>query len=303
MGKEDTGDLNRREFIEKFAKTIAVVAVGSAIPLSIAGGSCAKGNEKTPGRATGDNTKNQGARVNHSQVDDYYVSRKPELLKSYDKGTKPLGKILASRFDDKHTNTILVESRQEFEAIIPQIPYIGGDENFNTKNLIMASSCLAIYRVLKDHGKTAEEVGKIIYEMTEALVDYPKFILHLIGRLKYGKGYEKRLKEWAAESQKRQYPEDWVGTFIEGDRREFDYGIDMTECGILKFFQAQGAGEIVPYICVSMDGIFSKAFNRGLVRTMTLAQGYDRCDFRYKRGRETLLLPLKDGWPPQFHKH
>ena len=303
MRKEDGRDLNRREFIERSAKTMAVVVVGSTIPISITIGSCTKGDENTPSRATGGNTKKEGSSVHKQQVTNYYISRKSELLKSYDKGAKPLGKILATRFDDKHTNTILIEARQEFEAIIPQLPYIGGDKNFNTKNLIMASSCLAIYRVLKDHGKTAEEVGKIIYEMTEALVDYPKFILHFIGRLKYGKGYEKKIKEWATESQKRQYPGDWVATFIEGDRREFDYGIDMTECGILKFFHAQGADEIVPYICVSMDGIFSKAFNRGLVRTMTLAEGCDRCDFRYKRGRDTLLLPLKDGWPPQFHQH
>ncbi|MFC1821572.1 L-2-amino-thiazoline-4-carboxylic acid hydrolase, partial [Thermodesulfobacteriota bacterium] len=140
----------------------------------------------------------------------------------------------------------------------------------------------------------------IIYDMTEALVDYPGFILQLIGRMKYGKGYEKKMKAWAPESQKRQYAGDWVATFMEGDGKAFDYGLDMTECGILKFFQAQGATEIVPYICVSMDGIFSRAFHRGLVRTMTLAEGYDKCDFRYKRGRKTLLLPLKDGWPPKF---
>ncbi|MBW1814219.1 MAG: L-2-amino-thiazoline-4-carboxylic acid hydrolase, partial [Deltaproteobacteria bacterium] len=113
------------------------------------------------------------------------------------------------------------------------------------------------------------------------MVDYPKFILGFLGRLKFGKGYEQKIKKWSTESQKRQYPGDWVATFIEGDRREFDYGFDMTECGILKFFRAHSADEIVPYICVSMDGIFSKAFNRGLVRTMTLAEGYDRCNFRY----------------------
>jgi hypothetical protein len=54
----------------------------------------------------------------------------------------------------------------------------------------LASSCLATYRVLKAHGKSVEEIGKIIYDMCEALVDYPTFILRLIGRLKYGKVYK-----------------------------------------------------------------------------------------------------------------
>lgn len=296
-------NLNRREFLEKSTKTIAVVAVGSAIPISITMGSCSKGDKGSNDKATDDETKMSGHNMNKQEFNNYYMSRKSDLLDDYDKGTKTLGKILASRFDEKHTNTIIVEARQEFERVIPHFPYIGGDTNINTKNLIRASACLGIYRVLDNHGKTVEEVGKIIYEMTEALVDYPEFILHLIGRLKFGKGYEKKMKEWAKETQKRQYPGDWVSTFIEGDRKEFDYGIDITECGILKFFRAQNADEITPYICVSMDGIFSKAFNRGLVRTMTLAEGYEKCDFRYKRGRETSLLPLKDGWPPQFRKH
>jgi len=300
MSKADSSDLNRREFMERSAKTVAIVAIGTTIPISITISSCSKGDDNTSDQAIGCNKKSEGIGVHKQLAENYYISRKSELLKSYDKGTKSLGKVLKIHFDEKHTTTILKNSRQEFEAILPKLPFIGGDKNLNTRNLVMASSCLAIYRVLKDHGKSAEGIGKIIYEMTEAMFDYPKFILHLMGRLKYGKGYEKKIKEWATETQKREYPGDWVATFIDGDRKEFDYGFDMTECGILKFFRAQGADEIVPYICVSMDGIFSEALNRGLVRTMTLAEGYDRCDFRYKMGRKTNLLPLKNGWPPQF---
>jgi len=298
MRNRNWKNINRREFLEKSAKTAAVVVIASTVPASIS-----RGHESSPDIASDVPKEKRGHNVKRQQGNNYYLSKKSELLKGHEKGTESLRKILASRFDDKQTNAILVEIRQEFETIIPKIPYIGGEKNLNTKNLIMASSCLAIYRVLKDHRKSTEEIGKIIYEMTETIIDYPKFILRILGRLKYGKGYEKKIKEWAAESQKRQYPGDWVSEFVEGDGRKFDYGFDMTECGILKFFHAQGAEEITPYICVSMDGVFSKAFNRGLVRAMTLAEGYDRCDFRYKRGRETFLLPLKDGWPPQFRKH
>ena len=299
MYKRTWEDINRREFLEKSAKTAVCVVIASTIPTSIS-----RGHESFHDRVNYNSSKEKrGRSVKTQQGHNYYISKKSELVEGHDKASKSLRKILKSRFNNNDTNTILMEARQEFESIIPTIPYIGGDKNFNTKNLIMASSCLATYRVLKAHGRSMEEIGRLIYEMCEVLVDYPKFILRLIGRLKYGKRYERKIKEWATESQKRQYPGDWVSTFVDGDGREFDYGFDITECGILKFFHAQSADEITPYICVSMDGVFSKAFNRGLVRTMTLAEGYDRCDFRYKRGRETFLLPLKDGWPPQFRKH
>ena len=52
-------------------------------------------------------------------------------------------------------------------------------------------------------------------------------------------------------------------------------------------------------MCLS-DEVVSRAFNRGLVRYKTIAEGAETCDFRYKRSRETFVYPLRDGWPPQF---
>ncbi len=53
---------------------------------------------------------------------------------------------------------------------------------------------------------------------------------------------------------------------------------------------------IVPYICV-LDFPISKAFDRGLIRTMTIAEGADICDFRYKKGRITQEIV-----PPGFDR-
>ena len=38
-----------------------------------------------------------------------------------------------------------------------------------------------------------------------------------------------------------------------------------------------------------------------LVRYETIAEGADKCDFRFQKGRKTFVYPLRDGWPPQFH--
>jgi len=55
---------------------------------------------------------------------------------------------------------------------------------------------------------------------------------------------------------------------------------------VVKFFHCQGADELVPYMC-RLDYAMSKAMGMGLVRTTTLAEGGEKCDFRFKRGRET----------------
>jgi len=164
-------------------------------------------------------------------VDDYYIPRKSKLLKDFDKTVKRVRKVFVSYFGDDLTDTIVRETRQQFEALISKLPFIGGKKNPLIKNLVESAYCLAMYRVLKNHGKTAEEVGKIIYESVEAELDrYPEFLLHLLGRLRFTKYFMKKRKKMATESQKRRYSGDWVFTFIEGDGKEFDFGIDYTEC-------------------------------------------------------------------------
>jgi hypothetical protein len=95
------------------------------------------------------------------------------------------------------------------------------------------------------------------------------------------------MERGATESQKRLYPENSLWRFVQGEGKEFDFGMDMTECAICKFFHAQGADELTPYMCLT-DFAVSKALGMGLIRTTTLAEGGVKCDFRYKRGRETM---------------
>lgn len=71
--------------------------------------------------------------------------------------------------------------------------------------------------------------------------------------------------------------------FIEGDGKNFDYGIDYTECANVKFIRAQGAMELAPYTGAT-DKVVSEKLGWGLKRTMTLADGKAKCDFRFKQG-------------------
>lgn len=218
--------------------------------------------------------------------DDYYVDQKSKLLRDFDKNAKYARRILASHYGDL-ADTISKEARREYEALIPKIPYIGGSKNPTQTSLIRSTWALALFRALKNCGKTAEEAGNICYEMTEApLYAYPRLLRNLVGRW-YFRRFRSRMEKGAAERQKRLYPEDSFSTFIQGDGEEFDFGMDTTECAICKFFHAQGADELTPYMCLTEFAV-SKALSMGLVRTTTIAEGGEKCDPRYKRGRETI---------------
>jgi hypothetical protein len=114
---------------------------------------------------------------------------------------------------------------------------------------------------------------------------YPKLLAGAMGFYQMSGFGQRPMRRAALESQERVYPADWVFRFVEGDGEAFDWGIDYTECGIVKFFRAQGAGELAPYMCLA-DYPVSEALGTGLIRNTTIAEGAERCDFRFKRGRK-----------------
>jgi hypothetical protein len=156
----------------------------------------------------------------------------------------------------------------------------------------VAHTSLALYQAMKAHGKTAREAGQVIYAAVVASVSQlpprpytppsPEFIA--------------QEKELALRSQERCYSEDWVWEFVKGDGREFDYGYDFLECGALKLYHAHAAGEFLPFFCY-LDFVTHRTVGQGFVRTTTLAEGHEKCDFRWNKGGET-----KKGWPPPFLK-
>ncbi len=86
----------------------------------------------------------------------------------------------------------------------------------------------------------------------------------------------------ALETQKRQYPQNWVQEFISGDGQSFNFGYDYTECGIVKFLEAQEATELIAYLCET-DFAALEALGLKLERTETIASGCQRCNFRISK--------------------
>ena len=220
----------------------------------------------------------------------YYIKRKPELLARFDGEVKVYGPLVLKQYGEIQSYRILIHASIEFESLIPQIPYIGGDENPGTRWLLASVRCLAFYKAMKKYGKTAAEAGKILYDA----------ILTQVGKPQQGMPTQEQLSEQyrkaAERSQERRYPEDYVFEYVPGDGREFDRGADFIECAAHKFYRAQGADEFMPFYCY-LDFPKSKVLGNRFSRTMTLAEGYNKCDHRTKIGGDTKCV-----WPPPFLK-
>jgi hypothetical protein len=212
---------------------------------------------------------------------------------------KSTARVLARRFDAGRAAWLANRIRDQYSDQARSAPFIGGPENLFTQWLHYGIYFLAVYRVVHPKYLLREQVGRVIFDIYLDMADHPAWLRYLVGALKYRSGYVDKMRRAAALSQQRRYPGDWVLEFVPGDGGEFDWGLDITECGILKYYRAQGVPELTPYICLG-DYVISRAFDRGLVRHETLAEGGTRCDFRYQKDRPTYVEPLRNGWPPQF---
>ncbi|HEY31875.1 MAG TPA: L-2-amino-thiazoline-4-carboxylic acid hydrolase [Dehalococcoidia bacterium] len=231
--------------------------------------------------------------MNHSADEKhYYLAQKPEIMLQFDTHAKAWRPFLAERYGDKFADTALEDTRQQYEALIPTIPYIGGDENPMTRHLVRSTTSLVLYKVMKARGKTAEEVGKIVYDAVETSVNQ----MPPLPSPEFNTEFTVEEKEQARKSQERRYSGDWVWEFVKGDGVEFDYGRDFLECSTKKLYYAHGADEFLPFYCY-LDFVTHRTIGWGFTRTKTLAEGDERCDFRWKKGGET-----KKGWPPPFLK-
>jgi len=217
---------------------------------------------------------------------DSYVSRKPRLLRSFDRSVARLKPMLVARYGEDEARILVRGARQEYEQLIPYIPYIG-DWTPMLIFLLPTTRYLATYLALQKHGGPVEEAGQLIYAMCEADGEaIPVLARRVAQELWFSRWFRRRVQRRAATSQERQYPGGYLLTYVEGDGAQFDYGVDYIECACCKMLEAQGAEELGPYVC-AVDQVAGELFGWGLRRTTTLAEGGVRCDFRFKKGGRT----------------
>jgi hypothetical protein len=216
----------------------------------------------------------------------YYEVYGKDLLDEFEGLCKGVQPWLAAACSDKKAMVITAEAKKHFAALLPALPDIGGDQNMDLVFLVKAAQYCAFYRAMKPAGLGVSHTGKMMYDLvTGYYASMPKPQLAAESDRVFSTSYLEELEEWCRWTQKRQYAADWVAAFVKGDGVSFDYGYDMSECAICKYFKAVNAWELQPYFCMA-DFPRSHALGTGLLRTKALGFDDDCCNFRYKRGRK-----------------
>jgi hypothetical protein len=147
---------------------------------------------------------------------------------------------------------------------------------------------LSLIKVLEERGEPYEAIRKICLDITIEMVR-PKNKLSYFGR----KIFPLLTNTWLGGimikilQQKailKPHPLSFRARVIT-DRKEtfgLGYGIDILECGICKLFHKHEMGIYAKILC-EVDKITTEHAGLQLIRTGTIANGANKCDFRYRK--------------------
>ena len=188
---------------------------------------------------------------------------------------KLYGKVYFSMIKNKITDkNIRKDIKEEYKNIMSRAKDIGSNNNL-LGSYTLAALFIAMNR--KDHLSPDENIKILGDGMKKS-----KLLKISLGNAKQ---YvcEKKCKfrrEWAEETKKRKYENDWVVDIPVDDKE--NYGIDYLECGVCKLCNDEKCPELAKYLC-SLDYMLAELIGLKLTRTMTIANGDPKCDFRYKK--------------------
>ncbi|HEY8025208.1 MAG TPA: L-2-amino-thiazoline-4-carboxylic acid hydrolase [Burkholderiaceae bacterium] len=177
---------------------------------------------------------------------------------------------------------------EEFEVVLTQTPYVGGEASRMSDFFMRLIGFMAISRVLRRHGVPLAVIGDIERETYQAqLLTVPEAERLAAGRQFMSPENQALVREQAekshAESHQAAFPGDFVYDFVApGPGDDFEFGIDYKACGFCKFAACHGDKEILPNIC-GLDFVAYAARGIRLERTQTLAGGASHCNFRFSR--------------------
>lgn len=79
-------------------------------------------------------------------------------------------KVYQNRFGDDIATILFNETKQAYENILTEVPYIGGKENIFSEWLNYGAYYLGLFQALSTHGHTLDEIGRVIFDTYESAV-------------------------------------------------------------------------------------------------------------------------------------
>ena len=137
---------------------------------------------------------------------------------------------------------------------------------------------LALYRAAKDHGMSQTEACSLAENILSEVYQPVPATMFKLSRHR-SRNHETRVK-WLLGMITRYF---FSAPFVHRHLESKDgVAFDVTCCPLADYFREQGAGEQTALAACNTDASLARELGVELVRTQTIAEGCEYCDFRWK---------------------
>jgi hypothetical protein len=183
---------------------------------------------------------------------------------------------------------IITQIDKHYTFIFPDIAFARTSQNPVDKRLDFTAYFLALIKTLHEKGETYETIRKLCLEVVTEFVK-PRNAFHLYlkripAKLANTLLAKVFLKAFNEKVSKNSNPDGFIAEIITDKESTFGlgYGVDILECGICKLYKKHNYEQYASILC-EVDEITSNIAGLKLIWTGTIANGANKCDFRFMK--------------------
>lgn len=195
-------------------------------------------------------------------------------------------KCLQKYYPDRATD-LLSEIEKHYTEVSKNTAFALTSKNPMDRRLDFSAYFLSFIMTLDRVGESFLRIRELCLEITTQYVQ-PKNRLHawwktVMPKLVSSWVGQKLIKSFAKKIGTNDNPEGFIARIITDKKETFGlgYGVDIIECGICKLFQKHNYSRYASILC-EVDKITTSLAGLEMIRNGTIANGAEKCDFRYK---------------------
>lgn len=183
---------------------------------------------------------------------------------------------------------LIAEVEERFAVLSEDTKFAATSSNPIDRRLDFTAYFLALIKVLENKSLSYEQIRAICLEITIDFVSpknrMQKWLKRLPPKLVGWKISRPLLNKFNKKVSVKGNPDGFRAVILTDKSETYGlgYGVDILECGICKLFQKHDAGKYTSILC-EIDKVTSALAGLELIRNGTIANGADKCDFRFKK--------------------
>ncbi len=204
--------------------------------------------------------------------------KKKEVVKRL-KWSRP---VIVKHVGEDRYDLFCEKTLNEFQKLEPGAPVYR--ESMNRQNFSFGVLGLSIYRVLLSEfgfetARAFDVLNDFICDSARQTREHSPLMRFMYSKMSRWKFLVK------AANKKMEFPYEPDGWLFKIPKSDAYWAMDILQCGLVKYLKDQGAPEICKAFCNADYVAAEYMTGLNLVRTKTLADGDDLCDFRYYKER------------------